>query len=326
MTATLPKMKVVIGYDGSEYAEAAIEDLRRAGLPADVHALVVSVADVYPHLPPEAYTMAGEPAPAREARYPMQRRLRALATEAKSEADELAARGAERVRNRYPSWTVDQVALADSPYRAIVTKAEEWKPDLVVVGSHGRSAAGRAVLGSVSQQVLHHAPCSVRVARRPDDISRLAEEPPKLVVGIDGSPDAAAAISAVAMRPWPKGTRVQVIVAVDLRAATALMALGPPEGAYASLVPAASDEKAWAHEAAENAAQELRDNGLAAAPLVLPGDPKRVLVDVAQRWGADCIFVGAKGHSRLERFLLGSVSSAVAARANCSVEVVRQGR
>jgi nucleotide-binding universal stress UspA family protein len=255
----------------------------------------------------------------------MHRRLRALATEAKSEAEALADRGAERVRHRYPSWKVERVASADSPYRAIVTRAGEWKPDLVVVGSHGRSAAGRAVLGSVSQQVLHYAPCSVRIARRPDDVSRLAEEPPKLIVGIDGSPDAASAVSAVSMRPWPKGTRAQVIVAMDLRAVTALAALGPPEGAYASLVPAATDEKAWAHEAAENAARELRDAGVAATPLVLNGDPKRVLVDVAERWGADCVFVGAKGHSRMERFLLGSVSSAVAARASCSVEVVRQG-
>ena len=43
----------------------------------------------------------------------------------------------------------------------------------------------------------------------------------------------------------------------------------------------------------------------------------------AERWGADCVFAGAKGLSRLERFLVGSVSTAVAARAPCSVEVVR---
>jgi nucleotide-binding universal stress UspA family protein len=54
------------------------------------------------------------------------------------------------------------------------------------------------------------------------------------------------------------------------------------------------------------------------------GDPKRVLVDEAETWSADCIFVGAKGMSRVQRVLLGSVSGAVAARANCSVEVVRR--
>jgi nucleotide-binding universal stress UspA family protein len=53
------------------------------------------------------------------------------------------------------------------------------------------------------------------------------------------------------------------------------------------------------------------------------GDPKHVLLDEAEQWGADCLFVGARGLSRIERFLLGSVSAAVAARAQCSVEVVR---
>jgi nucleotide-binding universal stress UspA family protein len=52
-------------------------------------------------------------------------------------------------------------------------------------------------------------------------------------------------------------------------------------------------------------------------------DPKRLLISEAESWGADCIFVGAKGMGRVERFLTGSVSSAVAARAHCSVEVAR---
>ena len=50
---------------------------------------------------------------------------------------------------------------------------------------------------------------------------------------------------------------------------------------------------------------------------------KSLLLEEAERWGADCIFVGARGLNRLERLLLGSVSTAVAARARCSVEVVR---
>jgi nucleotide-binding universal stress UspA family protein len=61
-----------------------------------------------------------------------------------------------------------------------------------------------------------------------------------------------------------------------------------------------------------------------AEAVLLDGDANRELVREAQRWGADCIFLGAKGHSRRERFLLGSVSAAVAARAHCSVEIVRR--
>jgi len=49
-----------------------------------------------------------------------------------------------------------------------------------------------------------------------------------------------------------------------------------------------------------------------------------VLVQVAEEWRADCIFVGATGLTdRFDRFLLGSTAAAVASRAHCSVEVAR---
>jgi len=76
----------------------------------------------------------------------------------------------------------------------------------------------------------------------------------------------------------------------------------------------------------EAMAAPLRTRGLTVSSVIKEGDPKHVLLDEAERWGADCIFVGARGLSRVERFLLGSVSAAVAARAHCSVEVVRPDR
>lgn len=84
------------------------------------------------------------------------------------------------------------------------------------------------------------------------------------------------------------------------------------------------DESDLLRESARAAAQTLEQMALQIDKLVLRrGDPKRVLVDEAETWSADCIFVGAKGMSRVQRVLLGSVSGAVTARANCSVEVVR---
>jgi nucleotide-binding universal stress UspA family protein len=75
------------------------------------------------------------------------------------------------------------------------------------------------------------------------------------------------------------------------------------------------------------AAKKLRAAGLRATADVIDGDPRRVLVKVAEEWRADCIFVGATGlTNRFERFLLGSTAGAIAARAHCSVEVVRTRR
>ena len=102
-------------------------------------------------------------------------------------ARELARSGARRVRALFPGWTVADEAIADSPYWAVVRRADELHADLVVVGSQGRSAVGRAVIGSVSQRVLRHAPCSVRVGRRPVEERSRTPGPVKLLLGIDGS-------------------------------------------------------------------------------------------------------------------------------------------
>jgi len=51
------------------------------------------------------------------------------------------------------------------PAEEIVKAAEEWSADLVVIGSHGRGALGRVLLGSVAESVMRHAPCPVLVVR-----------------------------------------------------------------------------------------------------------------------------------------------------------------
>jgi nucleotide-binding universal stress UspA family protein len=177
-------------------------------------------------------------------------------------------------------------------------------------------------MGSVSQKAIAYAPCSVRVARCDEMLTApipLSDDPPRLMLAVDGSPDSAVAVEAVRSRRWPAGTEVRVVTSVDLKLLTSLVAAG------VGLDRATNDNDTVSivHRRLQSVCKELVDVGLQAVPAVLDGDPKRSLVEVAERWAIDCIFVGAKGHGRLSRFLLGSVSSAVAARAHCSVEVVR---
>ena len=70
-------------------------------------------------------------------------------------------------------------------------------------------------------------------------------------------------------------------------------------------------------------AAPLHERVLAVSSVITAGGPKYVLLDEAEQWEADCLFVGAPGLSRVEWFLLGSVSAAVAAQVHCSVEVIR---
>jgi nucleotide-binding universal stress UspA family protein len=288
-------MKVIVSYDGSECADAALDDLWNAGLPGDARFKVLSVVEHW--LPPPSGLEVAEH------------------IDYHDEYAALAARAVARLRSMRPSWEVDAEICTGSPATAIIEKADEWKPDLLVVGSHGRTALGRFFFGSVSQKVSHYAHCSVRVCR-----GRVKETgaPVRLVVGVDGSKGAEIAVRSAAAREWPKGSEARVV-----NASWTVPALTPPL-ASGTIINWFIEENAKVKAAVDGAVARLNDAGLKAEAVIEEGLPKEVLVRVADNWGADCIFLGARGRGRLKRFLIGSVSSAVVARAHCSVEVTRE--
>jgi nucleotide-binding universal stress UspA family protein len=153
------RIKLLIAYDGSPCADAALADLQRAGLPDEVEALVISVADVW--LPPRPE--GGEQAFPERMPVPVPKRIQAV--RALVQARFLALRARRQVQANFPAWEVCFEACADSPAWAVVKKAWDWQPDLIVVGARGHSALNRFILGSVSQTVVTEVPCSVRVAR-----------------------------------------------------------------------------------------------------------------------------------------------------------------
>jgi len=301
-------MKILIAYDGSDCANRAIDDLGRAGLPPDAEAVVISVADVLPVPPPSSYEVV-ESAFSNDVS-PVYKSARERALSALDEARELALAGSERLKAHFPAWRVSAEACGDSPAWAVIKKAEDSNADLVVVGSHGRSAMGRFFLGSVSHKIVTNAPCTVRIARNPVDQTN---SPVRILVGIDGSPGAEAAVRAICERHWPPGSEARVVAALDPMMITAVEWIKEAD----------RDERAWVERILEASAQKLRAAELVVSSEIKRGDPKRVLVAEAEHWGADSIFVGARGLRLIERFLVGSVSAAVAERAHCSVEVVR---
>jgi nucleotide-binding universal stress UspA family protein len=88
---------------------------------------------------------------------------------------------------------------------------------------------------------------------------------------------------------------------------------------------AVSEQEAhtWVDETVESAAAILTRAHLATTTLISEGDPKHAIIEDAEAWQADTIFLGASGITRRGYLVLGSVSTAVAARAHCTVEVVR---
>jgi nucleotide-binding universal stress UspA family protein len=308
-------MRVLIAHDGQEHSEAAILDLRRAGLPGVVEAVVLSVAEGRVESADGGFGVltAGPAMPLLEsqAREPS-------GGGGPREAEQYAARAAARLRENFPGWHVMTEACVDSPAAAIIRKAHAWKPDLIVVGSHGWTGVRRLVLGSVSLKVLHHVDGAVRISRRH---LHAQDRPIRLVLGVDGSKDAEAAIRSAGARMWPAGTEARVVGVVDRQTLRSNPITMTPEA-----VPAAVEENWRTHLSMKirEAAMKLQRAGLAAAGKVLDGKPCEVLIEEAEKWEADCVFVGARGLNVVERMLLGSVSSDVAARAHCSVEIVRE--
>ncbi len=305
-------MRLLVGYDGSECAVAALEDLHHAGLPAEVDAIVISVADSL-QVPERA---EGDP--------PLTGWLAAAIERAHAERlgaiEQMrihAASAAERLRHDFPTWTLRAEAVGDSPAWGILKRSWEWQPHLIALGSHGHSALGRFFVGSVSQKVLTTADCSVRIARKRGGDGHTGL---RLIVGVDGSSHAARAVSAVKERFWPDGTVVHLVSALDAFMSTAVIS---QDDQITQWMKEGSEVGTWAQKMASAAANELRGAGLNAEAVTKPGDPKGMLVTEAEAWDADCIFVGAQGLNAVERAILGSVSAAVAARAPCTVEVVR---
>jgi nucleotide-binding universal stress UspA family protein len=296
-------MKVLIGYDGSDYADAAIDDLKWAGLPETTDAIVLSAVEWPTMLAMRSWGMV-------ETDFSPEWIKRI------EQAQQLAETGADRLRKLFPKWNIEVEPAGGEPADMILEKARTWPADLIVVGTHGRNAVGRVVLGSVSMKVLRHAPCSVRVVR-----IRKHEGPPQLLIGVDGSIEANGAVDEVCRRSWPAGTQVRVFAAQEVFELASAERIGIGERIYDRVN---EDEYLRMKDAAMEAVDKLHAAGLSASSTVLEGDPKDALVRQARDANTDTIFVGARGLGRVEGLFLGSVSSATVAHAPCTVEVVRR--
>ena len=119
----------------------------------------------------------------------------------------LARRAQSRIQQLFPGWEILAEAGIGSPGREIIARADEWRPDLIVVGSHGRTALGELFFGSVSQKVINEA--AVRRAWRAGIVE--PDVPARIIVGVDGSEEADAAVEEIASRDWPDGSQVRIV-------------------------------------------------------------------------------------------------------------------
>ena len=241
-------------------------------------------------------------------------RVRAALDRALARVRDGARRGLRR------RWLDAEALVVDRPAAAgILAEADRARADVIVVGSRGHNAIGRLVLGSVSRDVVRQARVPVLVAKgRPRPVRRL-------VVALDGSPNARRAARLVARLPAPRGGRVTVVRVVDpVRVPS--MGLVPSSvrravRAQAAALAARSVQRA--RREVDAVAARLARGGWAARAIVLAGIPLPALLGVVASDRADVLVLGARGVGGIARLLLGSVAGGALTRAPVPVLVVR---
>jgi len=180
---------------------------------------------------------------------------------------------------------------------------------MVVVGSRGMGAFGRAVLGSVSRGLVHHAHCPVAVVHA--DEAQAPDTTSPILLGIDGSPASEEAIALAFDEASRRG--------VDLVALHAWSDVGvfPIIG---------MDWRQYEDEGHELLGERLagwREQypDVSVQRRIVCDKPARWLIDESQQ--AQLVVVGCRGRGGFTGMLLGSVSSAVAQGAKAPVIVVR---
>jgi nucleotide-binding universal stress UspA family protein len=214
---------------------------------------------------------------------------------------------------------IDTRVVRGRPASALIDEAQSLQPDLIVIGNRGHGPFATLLLGSVSTEVVDHAPCPVLVARHPA-VSRL-------VVGADGSESGQRAVDILS--GWP--------IFRDLPAR--VVAVCPPAGGWTSTIsstfyPAWTDShdttvderRRQLAEIVTRAEGQLAHAGLRPSSEIREGDPAEQLILAARDDGADLIVVGSRGLSTLPRLLLGSVARKVLLHADASVLIIREPR
>jgi nucleotide-binding universal stress UspA family protein len=293
-------MRALIAFDDSAGSTVAVALAQAIAWPADSRLRIVSVVEPGAWIPPLPHVpMTAAPILEPE-----------LVAYLEAQQAEVVKRFARRSR-------AETAILRGRAASAIIDDARDFGADLVIVGSRGHGSIASLVLGSISAEVLEHAPCPVLVAR--------SGTVRRLVVAADDSTSARDAEGVAARWPIFDGLPIDVVSVADAprpwTSGIAPMFLRQARDAYAQDLHAAEES---AQRVATEAAARLSEAGRHAGATVRSGDPAAEIIRFANDRGADLVVLGSRGRSALAEIVLGSVARNVLAGSTASVLVVRE--
>ena len=145
-------MKILIAIDGSDFSQAALQSVTARPWPADSEVKVLHVVE-----PPSL--LLGREMGGYDPEF------EAVWKALREQAKDLVMKAAEKLRGA--KLNVSTELVEGNPKSQIIDIANEWHADMIVLGSRGRSGLNRFLMGSVSQDVVRHAHCSVEIVRAP---------------------------------------------------------------------------------------------------------------------------------------------------------------
>jgi nucleotide-binding universal stress UspA family protein len=220
--------------------------------------------------------------------------------------------------------TADGVTLKHvlgDPVPSILAEAKSIDADLIVLGAKGHTMLHRLLLGSTSDSVATLATCSVLVVRSKPDREDPMNDPPKLLIGYDGSAGSREAIAEQLSLNWNPKTEVHLV-------SVAAQAYAFFDDTYASMAAAYEDEQVErlrtdAEQMCGQIAKTLPNTNLQVPRVNHIGD---AIVNAADGNDDDLIVVGDTGHNLIGELLLGSTTKYVLRHAGCSVWISRHHR
>lgn len=295
------KLRVLIPYDGSETAEAALKDLSKAGLPRELDALI-AVTQVW--LPSSPYEITSAVSARRMKLLTSGLSSYVPALQEHEEQRVLCLEAERRLRSIFPEGRVKTEAIQDTAAmaQAILERAKRWGAELIILGSKTSPSSRRSNYAGPALRVAQDAHCSVRIARPSD---RKADSPKQIVISVDESSSSHDVVNAVGERSWPTGTVANVV-----------MARKPG--------PRHVRRDAEAARVLDAFADALRAKGLEVSTAIEDGQPEEVLLRKSQEASVGCVFVDPHhGEGDVDSSGLSAGVKALILGAQCSVEVVR---
>lgn len=232
--------------------------------------------------------------------------------------------------------------LYGNPGAMLCDLAQTWNADLVVVGSRGLSGISELLIGSVSNHVLHHAPCSVLIvhaqqqalssSHRLEAEPEPAKLPQRILVAVDRSETALNSMATALALAKLYQAEIRLVHVIDGDEPGMPQRLIFSDSQYIlqhSELLFAEYKQEWNRfvnnwwQWLQQRVDDIEAEGIEAICDVVQGRTGRRICELAEDWPADLVVMGCRGFSGLRELLVGSVSYYVSHRAFCPVFVAR---